>query len=102
MATPAQTPSQQPARVIGRVVTLKRDKMFGFVKLPDGREPFFHRSHCDPPGSFDDFVQDETIVTGELYDNPDDGRLRIRDVREADAASVDAFMDALGQRGNRL
>lgn len=88
--------------VIGRIVHLKPEKMYGFVKLPDGREPFFHRSHCDPPGAFDDFVVDETVVVGELTDGPD-GRLRIKDVRVADDASVAAYVDVVAEtRGNRL
>ena len=89
------------ARVIGRIVHLQREKMYGFVKLPDGREPFFHRSHCDPPGAFDDLILDETVVSGVLAEGPD-GRLRIAAVQIADEATVDAYVDAVAQRGNRL
>lgn len=88
------------ARVIGRIVHLNLEKKYGFVKLPDGREPFFHRSHVTPPGAYDDFVVDETVVTGVLYDGPQ-GKLRIGDVQVAAAATVDAYVDAVAARANR-
>lgn len=87
--------------VTGKIIRLVREKMYGFVQLPDGREPFFHRSRCDPPGIYDDLVEDETIVTGRLEPGPD-GRLRFASLAFAEAEDVDAYVDAVGARGNRL
>lgn len=98
--TTQQDRRESPA-VVGKIVRLVRERMFGFVKLPDGREPFFHRSHCDPPGIYDDLVEDETVVTGVLLPGPD-GRLRIGQVQIASEDASDAYVDAVGQRGNRL
>lgn len=101
------TPTPDAPRVLGRVAHLIPEKMYGFVQLPDGREPFFHRSHCDPPGIYDELVASEpgksgTVVTGVLYAGPQ-GKLRIGDVRLAGEADVDAYVDVVADaRGNRL
>lgn len=87
------------AYVVARVLHLKRDRAFGFVSLPDGQEPFFHRTDCVPPGLYDDLEEGQTIVAGELQQR--DRGLRLTGIRLATVDERDAFLD-LQVGGNRL
>lgn len=85
-------------RVIARVLHLKRDRAFGFVSLPDGREPFFHRTDCVPPGLYDELEEKETLVTGDLQEREKGPRLT--HVTLASAEEREAFVDVIVD-GNR-
>lgn len=85
-------------RVIARVLHLKRDRAFGFVTLPDGREPFFHRTDCVPPGLYDDLEEKETLVVGDLEEREKGPRLT--HVTLATPEDAEAFVDVIVD-GNR-
>jgi CspA family cold shock protein len=44
----------------GTVVRLIRDRGFGFIRLDDGSEVFFHHSSM-PPGDFDQLHENEQV-----------------------------------------
>lgn len=50
MRNDARTIGDKPAatRIQGVVVRILKDKGFGFIRIDEGAEYFFHMSNCDP------------------------------------------------------
>lgn len=49
-------------RLDGTVVRLVRDKKFGFIKLTDGREGFFHMRDCLSDAPFDELEEGARVT----------------------------------------
>jgi len=81
-APPARHAAKRPADAHGIVSTGRIAKLFvgqghGFIRLPDDREVFFHRSDVAEGTSFNDFVVGDS-VTFELFEDAVSGARALR------------------------
>ncbi|HZI93862.1 MAG TPA: cold shock domain-containing protein [Patescibacteria group bacterium] len=51
----------------GTIKKVMKDRGFGFIRTPDGREVFFHKSECHNV-EFDGLEQGQTVDFDELMD----------------------------------
>ena len=68
MRAPGRPPKQRGAQSTGRIVKLFIGQAYGFIRLTDDRDVFFHRSDVDEGTSIND-LQVGDVVTFELLED---------------------------------
>jgi cold shock CspA family protein len=76
-AHPARPPERHGVASTGRIVDLRTGQGHGFIRLPGGREIYFHRSDLEESTSFNDFAVGQT-VTFELLEDRVSGARALR------------------------
>jgi cold shock CspA family protein len=74
---PTGPTDQQGVPASGRIARLLVGQGFGFIRLPDGRDIFFHRADVQEGTSINDLVVGE-LVKFDLLDDPVSGARALR------------------------
>ena len=78
---PARPPERRGLATRGRIVRLFIGQGYGFIRVTNDRDIFFHRSDVGDGTSFNDFVVGDT-VTFELFEDDVSGARALRVQRQ--------------------
>jgi cold shock CspA family protein len=77
MAAPVRPPERRGAASTGRIVKLLIGQSYGFIRLANGREIYFHRSDLEDATTFNDFAIGDA-VSFELLEDAVSGARALR------------------------
>jgi hypothetical protein len=61
MAAPARPPERRGAASTGRIVKLLIGQSYGYIRLPNGREIYFHRGDREDATTFNGFALGDPV-----------------------------------------